>query len=265
MRNIFEFIYAAREVLLLLLAILVSFGLLLTTESKQAFALQKSMTTVIGAIPQPDFKIAEYLSYREENAYLRQQLMKYTLLNAEMADASRENERLRNMLRFAQASPNQLQVGEVISRGASSTISTVLINVGSNHGVDVNEPVLTMNGLVGKIMTVAVNASAIHLVTDRNFRVSVKIGVEGIRGILKPTNSLKGEVTGIPQYSPIEVGDRVATSGFSDIYPKNLPVAVVESVDNIPGENFSKVVVGLLADPTIMEYVFVLVKRDGSD
>lgn len=245
----------------MLLAVLVSFMLLLTGESRQSFALQNLCTGMIGIMPHTDFGLVDIISYREENQVLRQRLMQYTLLNAELADAARENERLRDMLQFTEETPYELQVAEVISRGASSILSTITLNVGTRHGVEPNFPVLALNGLLGKTMSVASNASIVQLITDRNFRLSVKVGSEGVRGILTPLYGSFAEVTGIPLNSDVRPGDQVLTSGFSDIYPKNLLVALVDEVVVTPGENFSRVRVRFQAEPSEAEHVFVMVNR----
>ncbi|GAH54103.1 unnamed protein product, partial [marine sediment metagenome] len=90
MRNLFELLYYLRDLLLLLLAVLVSIMLLLTGESRQSFALQELFTGIIGAVPQPNLGIgiSDIFSYREENQILRQRVMQYTLLNAELAEAA---------------------------------------------------------------------------------------------------------------------------------------------------------------------------------
>ncbi len=259
MRNLFELLHYYREFLLLLLAVLVSFMLLLSGNLRQSFALQELFTGIIGIVPRPNFGIADIVSYKEENQVLRQRLMRYALLNAELADAARENERLRDMLQFTEGSPYELQVAEVISRGASSILSTITLNVGTRHGVEPNFPVLALNGLLGKTMSVTPNASVVQLITDRNFRLSVKVGSEGVRGILIPLYGPFAEVTGILPNSGVRPGDQVLTSGFSDIYPKNLTVALVDEVVVTPGENFCRVRVRFQAEPSEAEHVFVMV------
>ncbi len=261
MRNLFEILYYFRELLLMLLAVLVSFMLLLSGESRQSFTMQELSTGIIGAVPRPNLSlgISDIFSYREENQVLRQRLMRYALLNAELADAARENERLRDMLQFTEGSPYELQVAEVISRGASSILSTITLNVGTRHGVEPNFPVLALNGLLGKTMSVTPNASVVQLITDRNFRLSVKVGSEGVRGILIPLYGPFAEVTGILPNSGVRPGDQVLTSGFSDIYPKNLTVALVDEVVVTPGENFCRVRVRFQAEPSEAEHVFVMV------
>ncbi|UCH61844.1 MAG: rod shape-determining protein MreC [Fidelibacterota bacterium] len=259
MRNLFELLYYFRELLLVLLAVLVSLMLLLTGESRQSFALQDLFTGMIGMMPRTNLGFADIISYKEENQVLRHRLMQYALLNAELVDAARENERLRDMLQFTEESPYELQVAEVISRGASSILSTITLNVGTRHGVEPNFPVLALNGLLGKTISVAPNASIVQLITDRNFRLSVKVGSEGIRGILVPLYGPFAEVTGIPLNSDVRPGDQVLTSGFSDIYPKNLPVALVDEVEVTPGENFSRVTVRIQAEPSEAEHVFIMI------
>ncbi|MFC1481965.1 rod shape-determining protein MreC [Candidatus Neomarinimicrobiota bacterium] len=259
MRNLFELLYYIREILLLLLAVVISLMLLLSSETTQSMAMQKVYAGIIGSIPRVNFGFAEYLSYKSENETLRQQLMRYTLLNAELADVARENEDLKAMLQFNQRAPYELQVAEVISRGASSVLSTLTLNVGEAHGVAANQPVLTLEGLIGKTMTVAENATVLHLITDRNFRLSVKVGSEGLRGIMRPLYGQFAEVEGIANDGAIGTGDLILTSGFSDIYPKDLPVGEVVDVSVVPGETSSRVRARLFADPSESEHVFVMV------
>ncbi len=244
---------------MLLLAVVISLMLLLSSTSPQSVAMQKGYAGIIGSIPTVNLGFAEYLSYKSENQSLRQQLMRYTLLNAELADIARENEELKAMLRFNQRASYDLQVAEVISRGASSVLSTLTLNVGGAQGITVNQPVLTLKGLIGKTMTVAENATVLHLITDRNFRLSVKIGVEGLRGIMRPLYGQFAEVKGIANDGTIRIGDLILTSGFSDIYPKDLPVGEVVEVTMIPGETSSRVRALLFANPSEAEHVFVMV------
>jgi rod shape-determining protein MreC len=236
--------------------------LLLTGDSRQSFELQGWVASVVAAIPRPDLGIDDMISYKEENEVLRQRLMRYALLNADLADVARENERLREMLQFTEESPYNLQVAEVVSRGASSILSTITLNVGLDHNIKPNQPVLSLDGLLGKTMTVTQNASVVQLITDRNFRVSVKVGNQGVRGIFVPISGDWAEITGIPPGSGIEAGDQVFTSGFSEIYPKNLPVAEVERVEEIAGDNFSQVRVLIHTEPAKAEHVFIMVSDD---
>ncbi|MCH7573524.1 MAG: rod shape-determining protein MreC [Candidatus Marinimicrobia bacterium] len=264
MRNLFELLYQLRELLTLLLALLVSLTLLITNQSRQSVFLQESYAELTALIPRPSLGLSDLFSYRDENAVLRDRLMQYSLLNAELAATARENEQLRAMLRFARRSPHHLQAAEVISRGAAALLSTVTINVGRVHGVRVNDPVLALDGLMGKVLSVSNNAAVVHLITDKNFRVSVKLGNTAIRGILRPESDTKGVINGIAPNSPVAIGDEVVTSGFSDIYPRNLPVATVSEVAYKPGENFSMVRVRLYARPSEAEHLFVLMGDDGN-
>ena len=261
MRNLFEILAFFRDELLLMLTILISLTLFLTTVSPQAMALQRLYTGIITSVPSLTLGLSEMMSYKEENQALRQRLMRYALINAELAEAGRENDQLRRMLHFTETQPYDLQVAEVINRGASTSLSTVTLNVGTNQSVLPNQPVLTMDGLLGKTITVAQKATVVHLVNDRNFRLSVKVGSEGLRGILEPLYGPFAEISGLLLNSPIQPGDQVVSSGFSAIYPKNMPVAVVDEVVNVPGESFSRVRVRLNVDPSEAEYVFVMVGR----
>ncbi|MFC1746775.1 rod shape-determining protein MreC [Candidatus Neomarinimicrobiota bacterium] len=262
MRNIFELLHFYRETLLLILAVLISLGLIVTGETPQSQAIQRAYAGIVGSIPKIDFKLNEYMSYRVENDYLRRRVTQISLQNAALADAARENERLREMLRFTEQSPYFLQAGEVIGYGLASALSTITVNIGSTHLVRENQPVLSMDGLIGKTLTVAENASVVQLVTDRNFRVSVKVGPEAYRGIVEPIYDQYARITGILLNTRVNVGDQVLTSGFSDIYPENLVVGVVDEVEHVPGDTFARIIVRFSVVPAEVEHVFVMLDSD---
>ncbi len=259
MRRALQFITEHKRPFTLLVMLFLSVTLMLMGESQKT-RLTRGVATAVFKTGRFTFSSGIYiLDLWRENKRLRLQNLNLSSQISRQDHMLKENERLRSMLQFTKESPYQLQVAEVISRGASSILSTVTLNVGTKHGVEPNFPVLALDGLLGKTMTVASNASVVQLITDRNFRLSVKVGSEGVRGILIPLYGPFAEVTGIHHNSGIRPGDRVLTSGFSDIYPKNLPVALVDEVVEAPGENFSRIKVRFPAEPSEVEHVFVMV------
>ncbi|MFQ6605985.1 MAG: rod shape-determining protein MreC, partial [Fidelibacterota bacterium] len=93
---------------------------------------------------------------------------------------------------------------------------------------------------------------------DVNFRLAVRVLPEGATGIMRYVDENRCEIHEIPKNAVIAVGDRVVTSGFSDIYPAGLPVGIVSGIFEERG-SFQKVVTVDIYDKlnTIM-HVFVI-------
>ena len=100
--------------------------------------------------------------------------------------------------------------------------------------------------------------SKVQLITDRNFAVSVKVGKEMFLSIFKPTHGKLGYLDRVIKSIEINVGDIIYTSGVSKIYPSDLPVAKIKSIEDNPDKLFLDVVVEILADIDNLNYVFIV-------
>ena len=140
----------------------------------------------------------------------------------------------------------------------SSSPISILIDVGASDDIMANYPVLDMNGLLGKTIVVGNSASKVHLVSDKNFAVSVKVGNEMNRAIFKPDNGIKGFLEGVVKSVEIKEGDIIYTSGIGEIYPPDIPVCKVLSVTDDSDKPYLTVIVEILADLTNLNYVFVI-------
>ena len=84
----------------------------------------------------------------------------------------------------------------------------------------------------GKIIVVGKNSSIVQIINDASFRLSVRILPSGNAGILRYFKDDICEIRELQKNAQISIGDNVVTSGFSQIYPKNLPVGeVIEVLD----------------------------------
>ena len=92
-----------------------------------------------------------------------------------------------------------------------------------------NNPVITPSGIIGKISVVNNNSSVVQLISDPDFRVGVRFLPSGATGILRWRINNICDVREVYKNSIINVGDRVVTSGLSDIFPTGLPVSALNS------------------------------------
>ena len=132
-------------------------------------------------------------------------------------------------------------------------------------GIKKNQAVLTPKGVIGKTIQVSDKATIVQLISDSNFRLSVRILPSGATGIIRFLNGETAQIREVQKTTTISIGDKVVTSGFSDIYHPGLPVGTVEGVFTERG-SFQKIVnVSLPNDLSSFQYVFVIIDKKGTD
>jgi rod shape-determining protein MreC len=147
--------------------------------------------------------------------------------------------------------------------------STVNIDKGSSAGVQVNDPVIDGEGLIGKITTTAPDGAQVSLITDSTVAVAAMINETGAPGMVYPKvgepNTLV--IQYLPANTPVSVGNYVVTSGTisskgASLFPRGIPIGQVSSV----GEEapYKTVEIHPLADLHGLETVQVLTYTQGS-
>lgn len=147
--------------------------------------------------------------------------------------------------------------------------STVNIDKGSSAGVQVNDPVIDGEGLIGKVTTAAPDGAQVSLITDSSVAVAAMISETGAPGMVYPKvgepNTLV--IQYLPANTPVSVGNYVVTSGTisskgASLFPRGIPIGQVSSV----GEEapYKTVEIHPLADLHGLETVQVLTYRQGS-
>ncbi|WP_298007083.1 rod shape-determining protein MreC [Anaerolinea sp.] len=163
-------------------------------------------------------------SLEEENARLRSQVIE---LQQELSKAQTTSA----LLDFARSRPGDRFVGaSVIGRDPSPFLQYIFIDKGSDDGLRRGMPVVTAEGLVGRIDAVIANGARVQLITDPGAAVNVKIASSEVEAIL--SGSLTGELTleMLPQEATLKVGDVVLTSGLGGNYPENILVGQVAAL-----------------------------------
>lgn len=197
-----------------------------------------------------------------ENEILRDRVIVLSLEKEALLEYEVENVRLKEMLDFKRESKIEMVPAKVINMGLISNLLSMTIDVGSNVGVLKNSPVLTPSGIIGKISTVNNNSSVVQLVSDPDFRVGVRFLPSGATGILRWRINNICYVREVYKNSIINVGDRVVTSGLSDIFPKGLPIGIVSSVADDRSQ-FQKIVsVQFEENLSSVMHVFVIINEN---
>lgn len=172
--------------------------------------------------------------------------------------ASAENERLRQMLELKPLLKYDSVVAEVVARDASVWFKRITINKGTLAGIQLDQPVVTPAGLVGRVTAVGPNVAQVQLITDEH------AGVGGRLSLSRAAGELKGKGDGFCRFKSIsslqEVGpgERIVTSGLDRIYPAGILIGSVESVTPGAGASPHDITVRPSTDLDRIEEVMVL-------
>ncbi len=192
----------------------------------------------------------EVRQLQHENALLR-------IENSEYKEAYYENIRLRKILSFDLRKKFKGIPAKVLGKN-DIAIHTLVIGVGKDHGVKVNMPVVSADGLVGKILHSGRHTSSVHLISDRNFRVAVRDQQSRVEGVFEWTEGRQGKMSAVHHSADIQTGHNLITSGMSALFPAGLNVGRVNNVDTTASALFRKVEVELYVDFDRLEEVFVI-------
>ena len=199
-------------------------------------------------------------SLRQSNAELEGEVSELQSQVIQLQQQVGETQILAALVDFAQANPeNRYKGAAVIGRDPSPFLHYVIINRGSNDGILRGMPVVTNQGLIGRIDAVIADAARVQLITDPASSVNVRLQNAETEA------SLVGSVTGdvnlqmIPQDINVQPGDLVLTSGLGGGYPPDLIIGQVVNVRSRDFDLFQQATVQPVVDFNRLEIVLVIV------
>ncbi len=186
-----------------------------------------------------------------------------------------ENNQLRQALTWQRQARWPLKPARVILRDPANWWRSVHIDLGHRDGITTNMPVLTTDGLVGKVILVGYNNSQVVLIGDPNCRVSALIEdldrssstrkpaspvshgviVSGESSILDPTIV---DLTYIDRQTPLKPGQRVLTSGLGGVFPRGIPIGQIADSSSVGYGLYLDARVKLSANLAHLDQVWVM-------
>jgi rod shape-determining protein MreC len=198
-------------------------------------------------------------SMRQRNAELEAEVARLQTQMIELQQQVTETQILSALVDFARASPeNTYKAATVIGRDPSPFLRYVIINIGSNEGIRRGMPVVTEQGLVGRVDAVTADAARVQLIADPSSAVNVSLQNS------KTEAMLVGSITGdlsldmISQDVTVQPGDVVLTSGLGGGYPPNILVGQVISVRKLEYELFQQATVQPIVNYDQLQFVLVI-------
>ena len=179
----------------------------------------------------------EYDRLKEENQALRDELNSDRLDREELEQLRRENQWLKDFLDLSSEHPDfRMESASVIAREADNYSTVLTLNRGTVHGIKVNMPVLTPDGVFGYVKEVGLDWCRVVSIVETESSVGAYTKRGGVLGVVEGDADLRDGGTCLMRYvessADLRIGDAVYTSGGpGSIYPEGLLIGEVISID----------------------------------
>jgi len=180
---------------------------------------------------------------------------------------AQENDQLRGLLGWQRQSPWKLKLANVVMRDPANWWKTVQIDLGSRDGIQTNQPVLTADGVVGRVSSVSYVSSQVVLIGDPNCRISALVeNATHDMGVLwashpvdAPFETSFARLDHLASSANLKPGQDIFTSGLGGVFPKGIPIGKIADVTTEYG-TVTSANVKLNANLGALEQVWVLFK-----
>ncbi len=197
---------------------------------------------------------------REENARLHEQLNQLRLEQAAILEDARQGQRLQALLGFHEKYISKTVPAQVIGTGGSDQSRILTIDKGSKDGLKRDQPVITPDGIVGKLVEVFPHTSQVLEINDQTSGAGVLLEQTRLRGVLRGNAYGQPQIIDVLPDERIKPGERVLTSGGDQIFPRGLAVGTVQKVvSDTEREPYTDIVIKPAANLQHLEEVLVVV------
>ena len=169
----------------------------------------------------------------------------------------KDNIRLREILSLQESSNNDNISAAVISRKTGSWWRQIILNKGSKDGVEIGNIVIGPGGLLGRVNNTSLFTSSVTLITSPESKLGVWVDRIQINGLLVGLGDDYPSLILYSKDADIKVGDFVSSSPASTLLPPNIPIGIVQSIDEtLKSKKTAKI--SLLAKPHVIDWVQIL-------
>lgn len=195
--------------------------------TKGLFQVSASATASTDTVSYDDLK-KENEELKKENAELRSQLVDYY-------ETKSENDRLWKYYDLKKENPSyKILPASVIRRDANDDFYSFTLDIGSSNGVELNDPVITENGLVGWVCRTDAGTCKVKTILSPDTRAGAIDKKTGDLGIVSGSAEYSDQnltcLTKIAEDNKIKEGDIIVTSGTGGVYPGNLVIGEVKEL-----------------------------------
>lgn len=257
MQRLFLFLYQYRAFFLFVFLEVFSVWLIVNNNQYQGASFFNSSNAIAANILESKNDISSYFgltevneTLSEENARLRKEIAYINLISS---DTSKD-------LVLEKIDQFDFQSAKVINNSTRRFNNFITINKGSVDGIEPDMAVINAQGIVGKVRATSKNFATIVSLLHPDLYVSSLIKGSGVLCTTKwnGKDPQQAELMYVPRHVKVEIGDTVVTSGYNAIFPPNLMIGRISSVDIKDDATFYSVLIDLSTDFESLSYVYVV-------
>jgi len=256
MQQIINFIIRNKNFLLFLLLFCLSLVFTIQSHSYHKSKFINSANFLTGGVYNSVNNISKYFSLKSQNEILAE-----------------ENRKLRSLLTNQDIKANtsyidsvsfnkayRFYTANIIKNSYSLTDNYLTINKGYKDSIKQDFGVISSKGLVGIIDKTSRNYSTVISILNSTSRISAQLKKTNHFGTLKwnTKNPALVQLIDIPKIAPVQKGDTIITSGRSSIFPKGIPIGIIEHFNLDDAENYYEIDVHLFNDMTNLEHIYII-------
>lgn len=196
---------------------------------------------------------------RRQNKELQATVDRLRLEQAALLEDARQGHRLQGLMQFQEKYVYKTLAAQVLGTSGTDQSRVVNIDKGKNAGIEHDMAVITPDGIVGKVRDVFPRSAQVLLINDQTSGAGVILETTRIRGILRGNAAGEAQIVGVMADSRIKPGEKVLTAGGDEIFPRGLPVGVVEKIVHDPDrDGFIQIIVKPAARLDRLDEVMVI-------
>jgi rod shape-determining protein MreC len=215
-------------------------------------ALRQGVATVLWPIQRIAYvpvdagmDLSEYFStlyaLKTENEELRKRELATANQLLRQGHLEEENRRLRALLDMRERQPAEGRVAEILYAARDPFTRRIIVDKGSNAGVEPGQPVIDELGVLGQVTRTYVFTSEVTLLTDKDQAIPVQVLRSGLRAVLAGAGAGTMELRFLAANADVQPGDTLVTSGLDGVYLPGLPVAKVVNIDRDNSFSFARI------------------------
>ena len=194
-----------------------------------------------------------------QNTELQKELFLLQSENRQYKEEILRNTRLSNLFDIQDKRKFQFEIANVIGTGSFINFETLIIDIGKNKDIESNLPVISANGLVGKIIAVYSNYSIIQTFRSKYFRMGALDSRSRIHGIVETNFDGTIYLQKIKVGCDIKLGDKIVTSKLSSIYPPEIPFGKIINIEQTSEGLFTKAEISPFINLARIEEVAIII------